>query len=165
MQGLRRIAQVGIVAGLLAAVLAVHFLRGRDSSRAVRYLYAAGENALRRSAYPEAVSHLTTGLEVLQALPDTPERRQRELAMRTALGPALVATRGYTAPDVELVYTRAHVLCQQAGEAPERFPVLWGLWLFYNNRAQLTGRVASANSLTESTESSDVPALFLARVE
>lgn len=151
----------GAQAEEIAAVLAVHFLRGRDSSRAVRYLYAAGENALRRSAYPEAVSHLTTGLEVLQALPDTPERRQRELAMRTVLGPALVATRGYTAPDVEVVYTRAHVLCQQAGETPERFPVLWGLWLFYNNRGDLqTARELGQQLLDLACRAGD-PALLL----
>jgi predicted ATPase len=122
----------------IAAELAVHFLRGHDPNRAVQYLHAAAENALRRSAYPEAVSHLTTGLEVLHTLPDTPERRRYELAMRTTLGPALVATQGYTAPEVERVYTRASQLCQQAGEVPERFPVLWGLWLFYNNRGALS---------------------------
>ena len=135
--GARKELSYGAQAQELAAELAVHFLRGRDPSRAVRYLYAAGENAQQRSAYPEAVSHLTTGLEVLQTLPDTPERRQHELAIRTALGPALVATQGYTAPDVEVVYTRAHELCQQAGEAPEQFPVLWGLWLYYDNRGAL----------------------------
>jgi hypothetical protein len=31
------------------------------------------------------------------------------------------------APEVERAYTRAHELCQQVGETPELFPVLWGL--------------------------------------
>ena len=33
-------------------------------------------------------------------------------------------------------YARAQELCQQVGETPQRFPVLWGLWRFYNNRAE-----------------------------
>jgi predicted ATPase len=37
---------------------------------------------------------------------------------------------------VEQAYARAQELCQQVGEAPQHFRVLWGLWRFYNNRAE-----------------------------
>src|SRR5215472_4159224 len=39
----------------IAAELAVHFERGRDYRKAIRYLQQAGENALRRSANMEAI--------------------------------------------------------------------------------------------------------------
>ncbi len=42
----------------VAAQLALHFERGRDYGKAVRYLQRAGENAVRRSAHQEAVSLL-----------------------------------------------------------------------------------------------------------
>ena len=42
-----------------------------------------------------------------------------------------MATKGYAAPEVEHAYTRARELCQQVGETPQLFPVLWGLWVFY----------------------------------
>ncbi len=41
-----------------------------------------------------------------------------------------MATKGFAAPEVERVYTRARELCQQVGETPQLFPVLWGLWHF-----------------------------------
>src|SRR5262249_15544164 len=38
-------------------------------------------------------------------------------------------------------YTRARALCQQMGETPQLFPVLWGLWAVYVERAEFqTGR-------------------------
>ena len=70
----------------IAAELAVHFERGRDTERAIQYLQQAGENAVRRSAYQEAISLLTKGLELLKTLPDTPERVQQELTLQTRPG-------------------------------------------------------------------------------
>src|SRR5205823_9161023 len=78
--------------GEIAAELAVHFERGQDYRRAVQYLGQAAENALRRSAHREAIMHLTKGLELLKALPDTPERTQQELTLQLNLGGALMAT-------------------------------------------------------------------------
>ena len=48
----------------------------------------------------------------------------------------LMATKGYAAPEVEKAYTRARELCQQVGETPQLFPVLWGLWVFYDNAGE-----------------------------
>jgi hypothetical protein len=54
---------------------------------------------VRRSAHQEAITLLTKGLELLSTLPDTPERAQQELALQTALGPALTSVKGYGAPE------------------------------------------------------------------
>src|SRR5262249_6120914 len=86
---------------------------------------------------PEAVQHLTTGLALLATLPETPARAQQELDLRTALGPALMATKGFAAPEVEQTYARARVLCQQVGDTPRLFPTLQGLCRFYNNHGTL----------------------------
>jgi predicted ATPase len=45
-------------------------------------------------------------------------------------------TKGFTAPEVGRVYARARELCQQVGETPQLFPVLWGVWYFHNTRAE-----------------------------
>jgi predicted ATPase len=129
-------AGYGVQARQMAAELAVHFARGRDAWRAVHYLHYAGENALRRNAYQEVITHLTTGLEVLATLPETPRRTQQELDLQIALGPAFMVTRGSASPAVEQVYARAQALCQQVGEPPQLFPVLWGLWRLYSNRCE-----------------------------
>src|SRR5262249_34971592 len=47
--------------------------------QAISYWQQAGQSASQRSAYVEAISHLTKGLELLKTLPDTPERVQQEL--------------------------------------------------------------------------------------
>jgi predicted ATPase len=120
-----------------AAALALHFTRGRDCQRAVRYLQYAGENALQRSAHPEALQHLTQALALLATLPETPIRTHQELDVQLALGQAWSATKSHTAPEVEQTYARARALCAQIGRTPQIFPALWGLWRCYNGRGAL----------------------------
>ena len=134
--GARLEAGYGTRAREMAAELAMHFVQGREAQKAEYYLRLAGENALRLSAYQEALSHLQQGLAMLQTLPETPERAQHELSLRMALGPALMATQGYVAPDVAANYGRARVLCQQEDDRLQSCPVLWGLWQFANGSAQ-----------------------------
>lgn len=124
-------------AGETAAELAVHFERGQDYGRAVHYYKQAAQNALQRSAPREAIDHLTKGLGLLQALPDTPERLQQELTLQLTLGAPLVMTRGYAAPEVGKTFARARELCQQTEGAAQFSAALWGLWMFYLVRAEL----------------------------
>jgi predicted ATPase/DNA-binding winged helix-turn-helix (wHTH) protein len=123
--------------GEIAAELALHFEQGRDYHRAVQYLQQAAQNALRRSAHKEAITHLTKGLELVTTFPQTDERAQQELTLQIALGVPLLATKGYADPEVERNYARARNLFQQVGESPQLFPVLWGLWMFYTARAEI----------------------------
>ena len=117
-------------------LLAHHYTEAGLSAQAIPYWQTAGQRAAQRSAHQEAVGHLTTGVEVLQTLPDTPERTQQDLRLHVALGVSLMAVKGRAAPEVERVYTRARALCQQVGDTPQLFPVLRGLFLFYLNRGQ-----------------------------
>jgi class 3 adenylate cyclase/predicted ATPase len=117
-------------------LVAHHYSEASLIAQAVPYWQQAGELASKRSAHAEAISHLTKGLEVLKTQPDTPERIQQELRLQIALGPALMATEGYSAPAVERAYARAQELCLQIGETPQLFRVLGGLWTFYLGRAE-----------------------------
>jgi predicted ATPase len=121
----------------VAAALAMHFERGRDYWRAVQYLAQAADNAAQRHAYPEVVALLTKGVALLATLPETPARTRQELSLQLALGPALMATKGPTAPEVEQTYARARTLCTQVGATTQLFPTLWGLCEFYRNRGAL----------------------------
>jgi predicted ATPase len=114
-----------------AAELAEHFVRGQDPTRAMQYLQYAGEQAAQRSAHQEVLRHCTQGLERLATLPETPERLQRELVFQTMRGPAFMALKGFASPEVAQVYARARELCQQLGDTPLLFPVLWGVWAFH----------------------------------
>jgi TOMM system kinase/cyclase fusion protein len=117
-------------------LLAHHYTEAGLSAQAIPYWQRAGQRTSERSAHVEAIAHLTRGLEVLNTLPDTPERMQQELVIQTTLGPALLATKGYAAPEVGKVYARAQDLCQQVGETPQIFPTLYGLYYFHVIRAE-----------------------------
>ena len=145
--GTRLAAAYGARAGEVAAELAVHFEHGRDYRRAVQYLQQAGENAIRRCANQEAIRLLSKGLELLTTLPDTPERSQQELMLQSTLGPALIATRGYAAPDVAHTYARARDLCRRLGDTPQLFVALRGLQTFHAVRAELQMALELAEEL------------------
>src|SRR5262249_43540673 len=108
-------------------LVAHHYTEAGLLAPAIPHWERAGRRAIERSAHVEGINHLTKGLEMLKALPDTPERTRQELDMQAALGPALMATKGYGAPEVERAYARARELCGQVGETPRLLPVLWGL--------------------------------------
>jgi len=74
---------------------------------------------------------------LLQNLPDTVERAQKELTLRLVLGAPLVASKGQAAPEVERFYLRMQELCRQVGETPQLFPAVWGLRAFYTVRGEL----------------------------
>ena len=112
-------------------LLAHHYAEAGLLAQALPYWQQAGQRALQRSAHLEAMHHLTRGLEVLAALPETPERTQHELVLQLTLGPALMALKGQAAPEVGQAYARARELCRQVGETPQLFPILLGLWRFY----------------------------------
>ena len=118
-------------------LLAHHYTEAGLLAQAVAYWQKAAQRAIERSAYVEAISHLRTGLQWLQTLPETPERLQREVDMLIALGASLIATEGPTAPEVEHTYFRAHHLCTHLEAPHQLFPVLRGLWNHYLIRAEL----------------------------
>lgn len=120
----------------VAVQLARHFVEAGLTEKAVGYLRQAGERAMHLSANEEAIGHFNKGLALLNTLPDTPERARQEVLLRIPLGHALIATKGYGAPEVEQTFNQARVLCRQMGETPELFRVLWGLAIFYSVRAQ-----------------------------
>jgi class 3 adenylate cyclase/tetratricopeptide (TPR) repeat protein len=155
-------------------LMAHHYTEAGLPAHAVPYWQQAGQQALERSANPEAVQHLSTGLALLALLPETPVRAQQELDLQLALGPALSATKGLAAPEVEHIYARARALCQQVGETPQLVPTLRGLCEFYRNRGavptarevgeqlfRLAQRAAEPMHLLEAHEALGTTLLFL----
>lgn len=118
-------------------VAARHFAEAGLEEEAVPYLQRAGEIAVRRSANMEAIAHLTTALRTLERLPQSEERTRQELDVQIALGPALMAARGYAAPEVEKAYSRARELCEKLDESDLLFMVLRGLWGYHIVRSEL----------------------------
>ena len=118
-------------------LLAHHYTEGRLFKDAVPCWLQAGQKAARDSANAEALVHLRRGLELLSTLPERPESAQQELAFQGALGPVLIALRGWSAAETEATYKRAVQLCQQIGNAPQLFQALYGECAVYAVRPQL----------------------------
>ena len=116
-------------------MVAHHYTEADCPEQAIKYWDQAGDRARQRSAHVEAIAHLSKALEILATLPETAERTQDELAVLLAIGPSLIAVKGYAAHEVEQIYSRARTLCRQMGETAQLFPMLWGLWGFYVVRA------------------------------
>jgi predicted ATPase len=132
-----------------------------DANRTVQYLAMAARQAMTRSANLEAISHLTKGLELLQGAPQTPKNLQQELMLQASLGMALIFAKGYSAPDVQRVYERAHELCKQLGSPPQLSPVLWGLWAYYLVRSQFKNSTEIGQQLLNLAEQQNDTDLLL----
>jgi class 3 adenylate cyclase/predicted ATPase len=111
-------------------LLAHHLTEAGMTDPAIDYWLKAGERAIRGSANLEAVSHLRRGLELVETLPDTLARAQKELLLQAPLGATLTATKGYTAVETKAAYTRAYELCRHGGQTEQVFQVLYGVWNF-----------------------------------
>jgi class 3 adenylate cyclase/tetratricopeptide (TPR) repeat protein len=109
-------------------LIARHFRLAGDTVRAIKYYELAGQDAARHWALHESIDHLQQAISLLQGLPDDSERRQRELELLFALGPALMSTLGYANKAVEETYRRIRELCDSAGLQAKMFPALVGLW-------------------------------------
>jgi predicted ATPase len=89
------------------AELAYHYHRGDNVDKAVEYLGRAGRHSVQCAAYGDAIDRLTAAIDLLQNLPDRPERTQRELLLQLAVGPALNAVKGFALSEwSELTHAR-----------------------------------------------------------
>ena len=141
-------------------VVAHHYTEAGLGGQAVPYWQRAGLAAIERSANREAVAHLTRALDALAMTPDGPERKQQELDLQTSLAPALMAHKGYAAPEVAAAYDRARELCHQVGQTPRLIRVLLGLGTFYFVRGELeAARDLGAEGLAMAERLNDGPRL------
>jgi len=127
--------------------LAHHYTEAGLAAQAVDYWQQAGRRAIERSADEEAIAHLDRGLNVLETLPESPDRIQKEIALRVALGVALINRKGPTVPEVEQNYLRARALCEEVEDTQQLFPVVWGLWFGAQQRSELRHACELADQL------------------
>jgi predicted ATPase/class 3 adenylate cyclase len=133
-------------------ILAHHATRAGLADKAMHYWRLAGEQALARSATAEAVAQLDRGLELLDFLPDGPERQRLEVGLQLVLGPALIAARGFAAPETGRAYARACELCRELGDIPKLLPALYGQSVVHWQRAELAAAHEGARELLRLAE-------------
>jgi DNA-binding SARP family transcriptional activator/Cdc6-like AAA superfamily ATPase len=136
----------------VASRLAWHFEQAGRVPAAVRYLIAAAQFALQVGAVGDAERDCRRGIALLEAAPDVPESKRQQLVLWATLGSALIAVKGFSAPEVEEAFARAWQVRREAGETAEFLRILYGTWTFYLTRAEFAmARALADDFLYEST--------------
>jgi predicted ATPase len=134
--------------------IAAHYEQAGLAALAVPYYLRAAEVAQRVFANEEAISLLHRALALLNTQPENAQRQAMELAAQTALGAALVASRGYDTGEVLEAYGRALALCQVHGLPPNP-PILRGLAIAAIGRGNLLQAKALGEQLQALADQSD----------
>jgi predicted ATPase/class 3 adenylate cyclase len=142
--------------------LAHHYTRSDNLDKAIEYLSRAGQQAIQRSAYANAISNLSVAIDLLQKLPDSSERVQRELRLQMALGGALMSIKGQGAPEAGKAYARALELSRQLAETPRLFTVLGALSVFHLAQGEVPRAHELVEQLLRLAENLQTPALLQA---
>jgi predicted ATPase len=126
--------------------LAYHCTEAGLTESAVQYWRRAGERALERSANPEAIAHLSRGIQLLVGLPQNRQRDEQELMFQAALVAPFWTSRGFGSPEAERAARRALELCERAApDTPAHFRALYGLAYAY----MIPGDLRRARPLAE----------------
>jgi class 3 adenylate cyclase/predicted ATPase len=117
-------------------VLAHHFTRAGLTDAAIEWWSKAGDQALRRSAFQEAISHLGKAIEMADktgegtsAAATASASANQRLKLQTDLGKALMWSRGFETEEWKAAFVRARDLAAAIDNPTERFTVYYGLWL------------------------------------
>ena len=93
-------------------LLAHHFTQAGLAEPAIEYWGKAGDLALRRSAYKEAIAHLGKAIEMTDAIVGAGEGNWAagRLKLQVAYGNAMIAAHGHGAPETIAAFERAREL-------------------------------------------------------
>jgi tetratricopeptide (TPR) repeat protein len=121
-------------------VLAHHLTEAGLAESAIPLWQAAGDLASKRMALTEAIVHLNRGLELVSSLPWSSQRDASELGLRSSLGTAWMALKGWATSEVWTNLHPALALAKSLERHDALAPVLWGLTANVLNQ----GRVAES---------------------
>jgi predicted ATPase len=122
-------------------LVAHHFTQAGLTESAIEWWGKAGDQALRRSAFKEAIAHLGKAIEMTEKLgaatPAAPQIGER-LRLQIAYGNALISARGYQAQETTAAFARARELAADSEDAAERYSAYYGAWASSYVRGELT---------------------------
>lgn len=156
------VTHYGAEAHTVAARLAVLFEGARDFASAAKFFFLAAQRAVGLFGFREALSLADRGIDGLRGLPEGAERLQLELGLQMVRGLALRSVKGWAAPELETTFGRARQICQELGDVPQLFPVMWNLAFFNMIRGELPVVREQIEVLRGQAEASGVPAFQMA---
>jgi class 3 adenylate cyclase/predicted ATPase len=109
-------------------IVAHHFTQAGVPAPAVEWWGEAGDLALRRSAYAEAIAHLEQAIRMADGLGKGPDQRRSRLRLQVTYGNALRVARGFGVVETQSAFAVARDLAADIEDVSERFPAYYGLW-------------------------------------
>jgi predicted ATPase len=143
-------------------LLAQHYAEAGLVEKSVVCWGKAGRRSAARSMMAEAAAQFQKGLDQLMMLPDGPGRQGPELELRSGLGAALMAVKGFAAPETGDAYARARELWERLGSPSELLHVPWGQSHYHAVRGELDRALILAEDLLQlSRQREDLAGLVL----
>jgi class 3 adenylate cyclase len=140
-----------------ATELVHHFGCSGDERKIAEYARIAGEQAINRAAYVEALERARQGLAALETIEAGDERDRLEIGLQILRAFAIDYTRGGSDPEVNAACSRALELAPRGASLEQRMAVLWGLQKHHDMRTQPLEAQKYAQQFIEVAKQSDDP--------
>jgi class 3 adenylate cyclase/tetratricopeptide (TPR) repeat protein len=128
-----------------AEELVHHFGRSGDARKSAEYMRIAGEQALNRAAYLEALERARQGLAALERIEAADDRDRLEVGLQILLGWAIDKTKGGGDPELNAAFSRALELAPRGASLEQKMTALWGL----QSNQQMSGHPREAQKYAE----------------
>jgi class 3 adenylate cyclase/predicted ATPase len=161
----RRVAEIlrdcfAATAAVEPEALAHHFTQAGMTDDAIEWWGKAGDQALRRSAFQEAIAHLGKAIGMADKAaegaprPGTPATASvgQRLKLQTSYGQALMWSKGYASEETKAAVSRAQELAGNVDDPSERFATYYGRWAGHLLRAELNSALETATAFLRDAE-------------
>jgi class 3 adenylate cyclase/tetratricopeptide (TPR) repeat protein len=155
----RRAAEALLSANAEAEAIAHHFTEARLDDAAIKWWGRAGDRALRRSAFQEAIAHLGKAIAMADKAAGAAQRRadaaassRRRLKLQTDYGQAMMWSKGFAAEETKTAFARAAELAAATGDFSERFAAGHGQWTLEIVRGKLRSARELASTFLREAE-------------
>ncbi|MGH7439447.1 MAG: hypothetical protein ACRENE_27475, partial [Polyangiaceae bacterium] len=144
-------------------LLAYHAGEAGLAELAVTEWARASKRSLARAANADALVHIEEGLRQLAKTQEGESAKQKkELEFELDRGPALMAVKGFAAPEVKATYQRAHTLFKTLGNSSRDLCfLLWGLWANQFVAGELVTARGFAEQVVDIARTSGDPTLLV----
>jgi TOMM system kinase/cyclase fusion protein len=138
-------------------LVAYHYAAAGQRRRALVFAQRAAEQALKRSAYVEAIAHASNAKTWSADLNES-ERAEAELGANGLLSQSIMMTRGWADPEVKALADRSAALLHDlAPRSPHRVPTLWSLFAYHHTASNRRAARTAAEDLVGVAEGTGDP--------
>jgi len=155
----RRAAEALLSANAEPEAIAHHFTEAGLDDAAIRWWGRAGDQALRRSAFQEAIAHLGKAIAMADKASGAAPRRadaaaslKRRLKLQTDYGQAMMWSKGFAAEETKTAFARAAELAARTADFSERFAACHGQWTLEIVRDELSSARELASTFLREAE-------------